>query len=66
MSSKSGVDGAQHDRALIGGCGRQTRFQLRYSAQIPHEVRTWIAAYASLAATGAYDLKLRFYEAIPA
>jgi 2,3-dihydroxyphenylpropionate 1,2-dioxygenase len=31
-----------------------------------HEVRTWIAAYASLAATGDYDLKSRFYEAIPA
>ncbi|GAA2411734.1 3-carboxyethylcatechol 2,3-dioxygenase [Actinomadura vinacea] len=31
-----------------------------------HEVRTWIAAYASLAATGAYELKSRFYEAIPA
>lgn len=31
-----------------------------------HEVRTWIAAFASLAATGPYDLKSRFYEAIPA
>jgi 2,3-dihydroxyphenylpropionate 1,2-dioxygenase len=31
-----------------------------------HEVRTWIAAFASLAATGAYELKSRFYEAIPA
>ena len=31
-----------------------------------HEVRTWIAAFASLAATGPYNLKSRFYEAIPA
>jgi len=31
-----------------------------------HEVRTWIAAFASLAATGPYELKSRFYEAIPA
>ena len=30
-----------------------------------HEVRTWIAAFASLAATGAYDMPSRFYEAIP-
>ncbi|QYX82581.1 3-carboxyethylcatechol 2,3-dioxygenase [Streptomyces akebiae] len=31
-----------------------------------HEVRTWIAAFASLAATGPYDLVSRFYEAVPA
>jgi 2,3-dihydroxyphenylpropionate 1,2-dioxygenase len=31
-----------------------------------HEVRAWIAAFASLAATGPYELKSRFYEAIPA
>lgn len=31
-----------------------------------HEVRTWIAAFASLAATGPYALKSRFYEAVPA
>ncbi|MDX3523648.1 3-carboxyethylcatechol 2,3-dioxygenase [Streptomyces scabiei] len=31
-----------------------------------HEVRTWIAAFASLAASGPYDLTSRFYEAIPA
>jgi 2,3-dihydroxyphenylpropionate 1,2-dioxygenase len=31
-----------------------------------HEVRTWIAAYASLAALGPYDLKSRFYEPVPA
>lgn len=31
-----------------------------------HEVRTWIAAYASLAATGPYEMTSRFYEAIPA
>lgn len=30
-----------------------------------HEVRTWIAAYASLAATGPYTMTSRFYEAIP-
>jgi 2,3-dihydroxyphenylpropionate 1,2-dioxygenase len=30
-----------------------------------HEVRTWIAAFASLAAFGPYDLTSRFYEAIP-
>lgn len=31
-----------------------------------HEVRTWIAAFASLAAaSGAYTLQSRFYEAIP-
>jgi 2,3-dihydroxyphenylpropionate 1,2-dioxygenase len=31
-----------------------------------HEVRTWIAAFASLAASGTYWLNSRFYEAIPA
>ena len=31
-----------------------------------HEVRTWIAAFASLEATGDYELDYRFYEAIPA
>ncbi|MET9844836.1 3-carboxyethylcatechol 2,3-dioxygenase [Streptomyces ossamyceticus] len=31
-----------------------------------HEVRAWIAAFASLAATGPYDMTSRFYEAIPA
>lgn len=30
-----------------------------------HEVRTWIAAYASLAATGPYTMKSRFYEPVP-
>ncbi|MFF0818192.1 3-carboxyethylcatechol 2,3-dioxygenase [Rhodococcus sp. NPDC003318] len=30
-----------------------------------HEVRTWIAAYASLAATGAYTMSSRFYEPVP-
>lgn len=30
-----------------------------------HEVRTWIAAFASLAATGEYDMQSRFYHAIP-
>ncbi|MDX2933726.1 3-carboxyethylcatechol 2,3-dioxygenase [Streptomyces ipomoeae] len=31
-----------------------------------HEVRAWIAAFASLAATGPYEMTSRFYEAIPA
>src|ERR1700757_79026 len=31
-----------------------------------HEVRTWIAAFAPLAATGPYGMTARFYEAIPA
>jgi 2,3-dihydroxyphenylpropionate 1,2-dioxygenase len=31
-----------------------------------HEVRTWIAAFASLAACGDYRMNYRFYEAIPA
>ena len=30
-----------------------------------HEVRTWIAAFASLAAGGAYEMSNRFYDAIP-
>lgn len=30
-----------------------------------HEVRTWIAAFASLAAAGPYQVQERFYEAIP-
>lgn len=30
-----------------------------------HEVRTWVAAYSALAATGAYEMTSRFYEAIP-
>ncbi|KUO05186.1 3-carboxyethylcatechol 2,3-dioxygenase [Streptomyces caeruleatus] len=31
-----------------------------------HEVRSWIAAFASLAATGPYAMTSRFYEPIPA
>ena len=31
-----------------------------------HEVRTWIAAFASLAAVGSYRMNYRFYEPIPA
>jgi 2,3-dihydroxyphenylpropionate 1,2-dioxygenase len=31
-----------------------------------HEVRTWIAAFASLAASGRYTMTSRFYEPIPA
>ncbi|GHH88993.1 hypothetical protein [Streptomyces capitiformicae] len=31
-----------------------------------HEVRMWIAAFASLAATGPYAMTSRFYEAVPA
>jgi 2,3-dihydroxyphenylpropionate 1,2-dioxygenase len=30
-----------------------------------HEVRTWIAAFASLAASGGYTMTSRFYRAIP-
>lgn len=30
-----------------------------------HEVRTWIAAYAALAACGPYAMRSRFYRAIP-
>jgi 2,3-dihydroxyphenylpropionate 1,2-dioxygenase len=30
-----------------------------------HEVRTWVAAFASLAASGPYDMTDRFYHAIP-
>ncbi|MDX6744119.1 3-carboxyethylcatechol 2,3-dioxygenase [Actinocorallia sp. A-T 12471] len=30
-----------------------------------HEVRTWIAAHAALAASGPYEMTARFYEAIP-
>jgi len=30
-----------------------------------HEVRTWIAAFASLAASGSYTMANRFYRAIP-
>ncbi|MGY2092369.1 3-carboxyethylcatechol 2,3-dioxygenase [Nocardia gipuzkoensis] len=30
-----------------------------------HEVRTWIAAYASLSATGSYHTTTRFYEPVP-
>jgi 2,3-dihydroxyphenylpropionate 1,2-dioxygenase len=29
-----------------------------------HEVRTWIAAYAALAASGPYEVTTRFYEAV--
>lgn len=31
-----------------------------------HEVRAWIAAFASLAATDPYEMTSRFYEAVPA
>lgn len=30
-----------------------------------HEVRTWIAAYSSLAASGTYTMASRFYEPVP-
>jgi 2,3-dihydroxyphenylpropionate 1,2-dioxygenase len=30
-----------------------------------HEVRTWIAAFASLATSGAYTMSQRFYRPIP-
>jgi 2,3-dihydroxyphenylpropionate 1,2-dioxygenase len=30
-----------------------------------HEVRTWIAAYSALAAAGPYEVRSRFYQAIP-
>lgn len=30
-----------------------------------HEVRTWIAAYSSLAATYPYTMTSRFYERVP-
>ncbi|ROO84706.1 2,3-dihydroxyphenylpropionate 1,2-dioxygenase [Actinocorallia herbida] len=30
-----------------------------------HEVRTWIAAHAALAASGPYEMTSRFYEAVP-
>ncbi|QBJ95486.1 3-carboxyethylcatechol 2,3-dioxygenase [Rhodococcus sp. ABRD24] len=30
-----------------------------------HEVRTWIAAYAALAASGSYEVRLRYYRPIP-
>ncbi|MEI4271163.1 3-carboxyethylcatechol 2,3-dioxygenase [Klenkia sp. LSe6-5] len=30
-----------------------------------HEVRTWIAAFASLAAAGPYEMTSRFYEPVP-
>lgn len=30
-----------------------------------HEVRTWIAAFAALAAAGPYEMTARFYEAVP-
>jgi 2,3-dihydroxyphenylpropionate 1,2-dioxygenase len=31
-----------------------------------HEVRTWVAAFAALAASGDYHMNYRFYEPIPA
>jgi 2,3-dihydroxyphenylpropionate 1,2-dioxygenase len=31
-----------------------------------HEIRSWIAAFAALAAVGEYEMTSRFYEAIPA
>jgi 2,3-dihydroxyphenylpropionate 1,2-dioxygenase len=30
-----------------------------------HEVRTWIAAFSALAASGPYDVSLSYYRAIP-
>jgi 2,3-dihydroxyphenylpropionate 1,2-dioxygenase len=30
-----------------------------------HEIRTWIAAYAALAATGTYQVRSTYYQAIP-
>jgi len=30
-----------------------------------HEVRTWLAAYAALAAQGPYDVLSTYYRAIP-
>lgn len=30
-----------------------------------HEIRTWVAAFSALAATGEYRMESRFYEPIP-
>lgn len=49
---------AELDSWSVGWMGRE-------GGGSAHEVRTWIAAFASLSATGAYEMRSRFYEAIP-
>jgi 2,3-dihydroxyphenylpropionate 1,2-dioxygenase len=42
-----------------------TEWFVEQAGHSSHEVRTWIAAYAALAATGPYEVTSRFYEAVP-
>lgn len=47
------VDGWSNEQVIEAGGGSA------------HEVRTWIAAYSALAAAGPYEIRSRFYQAIP-
>ncbi|QGF23557.1 3-carboxyethylcatechol 2,3-dioxygenase [Raineyella fluvialis] len=62
------------DRAFMADCaaGDPARFDAYEAEQMTedaghssHEVRTWVAAFSALAAAGAYETTLEYYEAIP-
>jgi 2,3-dihydroxyphenylpropionate 1,2-dioxygenase len=46
--------------------GWTTEWFIEQAGNSSHEVRTWIAAYAALAAQGPYEMTSRFYEPIDA
>lgn len=48
----SALDGWTNDRIGEHGCGA-------------HEIRTWVAAYSALAATGSYEVTYRYYRPVP-
>ncbi|MEU0557947.1 3-carboxyethylcatechol 2,3-dioxygenase [Dactylosporangium sp. NPDC006015] len=45
--------------------GRGNDWFVEEGGHSAHEVRTWIAAYAALAAQGPYEVRSRYYRAIP-
>ena len=45
--------------------GHDNAWFVEQAGHSAHEVRTWVAAYAALAAAGPYELTSRYYRAIP-
>jgi 2,3-dihydroxyphenylpropionate 1,2-dioxygenase len=57
-------------RSFVAGdlgavAGRSNAWFVEEGGHSAHEVRTWIAAYAALAAQGPYEVVSTFYRAIP-
>jgi 2,3-dihydroxyphenylpropionate 1,2-dioxygenase len=54
------------DRAQFGELDSWTNpWIAREAGNSAHEIRTWVAAFAALAAAGPYETKLRYYQAAP-